>query len=156
MAAGYLDLLQRELRDTVVHPFADQAALLGHPGIDGQMASVQGGFYVFANGAWRKVIDERDLALIDAALSRSATVYTISIGTGAAAAGSFVVPHGFQGRPVVEVTGPDGALLGVEVDHGADDNDGVSTVNWSGTLPSPATVTVTGVDLAYIPIGRAG
>lgn len=155
MAAGYLDLLQRELRDTVVHPFASQAELLVHPGIDGQIASVLGSFYIFADGAWRKVVDERDIALIDAAQGRTATVYTIVIGAGQAGVGSFAVPHGFKGRPVVEVTGPDGVLFGVEVDHGTDDFDGMSTVLWTGTLPAPATVTVTGVEITPEPKGTA-
>ena len=39
MAAGYLDLLQRELRDTVIHPFLSVAELTVHAGIEGQVAS---------------------------------------------------------------------------------------------------------------------
>src|SRR6186713_659083 len=114
MAVGYLDLLQRELRDTVIHPFATKADLDLHPGgAEGQIASTEGSFYIWTavgtatgTAAWRRILNELDIAYIEAELTRTAEVYTIGIPAATATApagGTFDAPHGFEIRPVVEV-----------------------------------------------------
>ena len=148
VAAGYLDLLQRELRDSVIHPFASAAALSAHPGIEGQIASTEGAFYISTGGSWRRVVSEVDVALIEAELGRKATIYTAVIPPRSGATGSFPVLHGFTGRPVVTVTGPDGSEVTVDVVHV--DGQQRSQVMWIGVLPTPAVVTVVGESRATI------
>lgn len=149
MAAGYLDLLQRELRDTVIHPFLTVADLTAHPGIEGQIASTEGSFYIFTAGAWRRVLDETDLSFIEAELSRSASLYTVQIPAGSGAVGAFQVLHGFEERPLVTVTGPDGAIIETDVVH----LDGQNRCNilWRGVLPTPALVTCVGRPVTSTP-----
>jgi hypothetical protein len=146
MAAGYLDLLQRELRDTVIHPFLSVADLTAHAGIEGQVASTEGSFYIFTSGAWRRILNETDLSFIEAELGRSASLYTVQIPAGAGAVGAFQVLHGFEERPLVNVTGPDGALIEVDIIH----LDGQQRCNvlWRGVLPTPSTVSCVGQSVA--------
>ena len=53
--AGYLDLLQRELRNAVPHPFPSVAELAVAAGGGGPLASAEGSFYGFTSGAWRRI-----------------------------------------------------------------------------------------------------
>lgn len=139
MAAGYLDLLRRELRNAVPHPFPSVAVLAGTVGVEGQLASTEGSFYIFTGGSWRRIVDEFDLALIAARLDSSAGVFKeVIVGNDV---NPVMVVHGFGDRPVVEVTGPDGAVIDVDVVHG----DGVVSVGWCGVLPVPSMVTCVGV-----------
>jgi len=152
MAVGYLDLLQRELRDTVIHPFATAADLALHPGTEGQIASTEGSFYIWTAGAWKRVLSESDISLIEAALSRTATVFTVVIPASIATApGSFQVNHGFQVQPVVEVTGPGGSVIGLQVQHNSP-TQGSATVLWDTALPGATTVTCVG-QAATTPVG---
>lgn len=139
MAAGYLDLLQRELRNAVPHPFPSVAVLAGTVGTEGQLASTEGSFYIFTGGVWRRIVDEVDLAVIEARLDSSAGVFKEAITSNDA--NPVVVAHGFMDRPVVEVTGPDGAVIDVDVVHG----DGAVSIGWRGVLPVPSMVTCVGV-----------
>ena len=153
MAVGYLDLLQRELRDTVIHPFATAAELATHPGTEGQIASTDGSFYIFTAGAWKRILNEADISLIEAALSRTATVFTVVIPASIATVpGSFQVNHGFQVQPVVEITGPGGSVIGLQVQHNSP-TPGSATVLWDTALPGATTVTAVGQATASTPAG---
>ena len=149
MAAGYLDLLQRELRGSVVHPFDSVAELLVEPGLDGQIASIAGGFYVFSDGTWRRVLDDRDLALINVGLDNAATMRMMIIPANSGALGVFVLQHDFEGQPIVGVAGPSGEVVDVAVVHGA--VRGYCEIRWSGVLPTPAVVTCVGRPLSRVP-----
>ena len=139
MAVGYLDLLQRELRNAVPHPFASVAELAATTGSEGQIASADGSFYIFTAGVWKRIVNEVDLAVVEAKVASKAGVYKQVIAD--IAVNPLTVTHGFAERPMIEVSGPDGNVLDVQVTHG----DGAAVVAWSGPLPVPSVVTCIGV-----------
>jgi len=142
MTAGYLDLQQRDLRETVIHPFASESALASHRGAEGQIASAEGSFYIFTSGTWQRIVHHADLAVLMAAVSSAFAMVIMDSSPGFA-----MVTHGFTGRPVVDVTGPDGSVMDVSVKH----EPGRCVVSWRGALPTPTTVTVVGVKPSMVP-----
>lgn len=144
MKSGFLDLLQRQLVNAVIHPVESYDALTGIVGAEGQIASTEGSFYIYTADRWQRITNETDLALLRSEVGRAAVPFSAEIPAKLADRGVFSVPHGFHGRPVVEVTGPDGSVLGVEVVHY---KPGACLVVWKGVLPSPALVTCVGQPL---------
>ena len=142
MTVGFLSLLQRELRDAVIHPFNSVAGLIAHDGVDGQVASVDGNFYVYTDRTWKRILNEDDLSLIMVAIDSNASVFKTVITSQFSEDGVFHVAHGFRERPIVTVSGPNGDDMIVKVVYS--DISQSCDVRWAKKLATPATVTCVG------------
>jgi hypothetical protein len=140
MAAGYLDLQQRELRNAVVQPAGSVDALSSLPGVEGQIVSADGSLYIFASGGWRRLATDGDLRKTQTALGRAASSFEMLIPNGMA--GYLDVRHGLPGRPLVQVTDVHGSVIDVEVQ--LDEVKRVARVIWNPPLPGGCRVLCVG------------
>lgn len=139
MADGFLDLLQRELRSAVIHPFASVADLAAAPAVDGQIASAEGSLYFRSNGQWVRVVDETDSG---SGGGGNVGVYEAVIPPSDLLAGVTQVDHGLAGRPAVQVSNSEGSVIVVDIVHVEAENR--VTLMWNGVLPPGCKVTCVG------------
>lgn len=148
--SGYLDLLQNELRNPIIHRFASAEDLMATPGQEGQIASTDESLYIYTSGVWRRIADEDDIAFIFSELARGATSFTTTIPLGATS--PFEVTHAMVERPLVTVTDTTGVVLEVGVRHVAE---GQCHIEWQTPLPFPCVVMCVGrsVSVGGSPVG---
>lgn len=112
MADGYLDLLQRELRQAAVQNFDTTAEIESLAGVEGQLAFAvdTGHLHVYHGGAWLRMVEAAEIS----DLASVARVFQIAIPN--VRSGSLQVAHGMS-SPATAIYTSDGAQIETAVEH---------------------------------------